>query len=108
MYRLQLDEADYPLQPLPDRCEPVPGERLTFRVASRSRPKPWRVDLEAWGFNGECECEAFNFHHLPKLKADFLEGRPARRRRCWHIQRAFEYHAEVQNRIEAHHAYLNR
>lgn len=98
----RLEESEYPLQPLPDLVEKIPGERLTFRVKSRSRPRPWRVDLESWGFNGECECEDFQMRQLPKLIEDFLLGKPTRRRRCFHIQRAFEYNAECMNRIEVH------
>ncbi len=98
-----MDSEDYPEQPLPDGVEPVPFEPFRFRVRSRSRRDSWFVDLEENGFNGGCQCENFQFQHLPKLKRDVLECNPPRRRRCWHIQRAFEYKAEVDNRVQARH-----
>jgi hypothetical protein len=98
-----MDSEDFPEQPLPDGVEPIPFEPLRFRVRSRSSREPWLVDLESWGFNGECGCQNWNFVHGPKLRQDALEGKPPRRRRCWHLKRAFEYKAEVDNRITARH-----
>lgn len=83
---------------------PVPGEALRYHVQSQSRREIRHlVDLEDLGFNGCCGCESFQMRHLPALKQDRREGEPPRRRRCWHIKRALEFHAELSARIIARH-----
>lgn len=55
-------------------------------MASASRPgKQWRVDLESFGFNGQCDCENFNFG----CYADLSRGaKPSDDYRCKHIRDA--------------------
>lgn len=68
----------------------IEGERWSFLVKSRSRPthKPWRVDLEAYTWNGACDCEDFHFSREPDLRRG---AKASDDLRCHHILRARSY-----------------
>lgn len=63
---------------------PIEGERWSFHVHSRSRPGlRHRVDLEAYNWNGACDCEDFNFNREPDLR----RGAAAHDDwRCYHLR----------------------
>ena len=76
--------------PTTEECTPVEGMRWTFDIKSRSRPtqKPWRVDLEAYHWNGACDCEDFRFNK----ESDLSHGaKPSDDYRCYHILTARSY-----------------
>ena len=91
--------------PLSDAVDPVPGEPLRYMVRSRTNPRmKYLVDLAEAGFNGACGCPSWQMLHLPLLKRDRRDGvNPRPKRRCWHIQKALEFHAEISIRIVARH-----
>lgn len=76
--------------PTIEECKPVSGERWIFEIKSRSRPtqKPWRVDLEAYNWNGACDCEDFRFSREKDLT---LGAKPGDDYRCYHILTARSY-----------------
>jgi hypothetical protein len=90
--------------PLFDDVDPIPGSNRSFFVRSRTDARQrYFVDLDFYGFNGKCGCQNFQFGHEPKLREDRRESRPARRRRCWHINRALVFYAEIRMRLEKQH-----
>ena len=72
--------------------EPIESEFFRFHVRSRTRNQKWLVDLEPYGFNGQCGCEAFQFKCQPDLERGMP---PSEKRRCDHIKRARTYLAEI-------------
>lgn len=54
-------------------------------VESRTRNLPWAVDLESFGWNGECACENFEFTCRPLLVRG---AERAMSLQCWHTKRA--------------------
>lgn len=76
--------------PTIEECKPVEGERWIFEIKSRSRPtqKPWRVDLEAYNWNGACDCEDFRMSREKDLT---LGAKPGDDYRCYHILTARSY-----------------
>jgi hypothetical protein len=54
------------------------------------------VDLEEDGYRGACGCEN---HEFKRAKAK--RENPKERQRCWHVQQALIYFAEVQLRLVA-------
>lgn len=91
--------------PLSDAVAPIPGEPLRYHVRSQSRRGVQHlVDLEECGFNCACSCENFQMRLLPLLRADRSAGiNPRPKRRCWHIRKALEFHAELSIRIISRH-----
>jgi len=63
---------------------PIAGERFCYTVLSRSTGGAWRVDLEAYGGNGACDCPNFQFACRPALENG---ARPSMSLRCYHIKR---------------------
>lgn len=85
--------------PLSDLVDPVPGEPLRYYVQSRSRRNiKHLVDLAECGYNSACSCEAFQMRLLPQMRKDRAEGYQIKRR-CVHIKKAMEFHAELSARI---------
>ncbi len=67
-------------------AEQSKGERLVFLVRSENQIKKWyRVDLEADGFRGECECQNFSCRVRPERK------RTGKWLNCKHVESAI-YH----------------
>lgn len=59
---------------------------FVFWVRSRRPSVPLHtVDLEAYGCNGACDCERFQFAMEPKLRRG---AKPDANLRCWHITQA--------------------
>lgn len=72
--------------------EPILGEPLRFRVASRSGRAgvgSYLVDLSELDFNGACGCDAFHFTFRPAL--DNYGQECGEETRCWHIKTAREW-----------------
>lgn len=91
----------FPEFPLFDDVNPIPGDDLCYEVRSQTRREIWhRVELEGYGFNGECGCENFGFHHRPKLLQSIRDKTPTKSR-CYHINRALKFHAELSIRVIA-------
>lgn len=46
------------------------GDKVTLlQAGSRSRGSTWhQMDLEAYGLNGRCDCENFQFQHEPLVR----------------------------------------
>jgi len=69
---------------LTHEVEPIFGERWCYHVRSRSGHQAYRVDLEAFEGNGQCDCLHFETRFKPILSRgiarDWL--------RCYHILRA--------------------
>jgi len=97
-------EDKFAIFPLPAGVSPIPCEPLRFHVRSRTRSQVWLVDLEEYGFNGKCDCENFRFVHLPRLREDKEKG-VKKWRRCYHIQRAFEFYGALHSRLMAQEYY---
>jgi hypothetical protein len=72
--------------PAPLSVTPIAGEIFRMRVESRSRPGQTHfVDLEEYGWNGQCDCERFRY----SFEASLCAGQPACEAfRCAHIRRA--------------------
>lgn len=66
--------------------KPEEGSWVVYFVHSRTRASIyWRVDLEAYDWNGACDCEHFKFHCEPNL----VRGAKASDDfRCYHIKMA--------------------
>ena len=68
---------------------PLAGEWFRFHVTSMSQPEfPHLVDLEPFGWNGQCSCEHFRFRLQPGLSKG--EIKPGRAGRCRHLRLARE------------------
>lgn len=76
---------------------PVNGSLLRYTVCSRTTASEYNVDLSLHSENGECDCDAFLFRCLPRIR----RGSPAcENLRCWHIKRARQYlTAELVHRL---------
>lgn len=62
---------------------PIAGEWFRFHVSSRTDPEhPHLVDLESYGWNGQCSCEHFRFRCEPHL----VRGEMVGELRCLHIR----------------------
>ena len=72
---------------------PIHGEPTRFFVASRTRQEPWLVDLEEFGWNGQCGCEGFDMRMRKKLEQATERGQMIELLRCHHLQMAFAYAA---------------
>ena len=61
------------------------ADRLVFWVQSESAPGTWyRVDLEALGFRGQCDCPNFRCTLFPEMRRD------RKHRECKHIEAALK------------------
>jgi len=78
----------------------VPHEVWCFTVTSLSRPHdpPYRVELDAYDFNGQCPCKRFTFSLQKRLEAG---ARPGDKYRCNHLKRAWTFWMERQRQIAA-------
>jgi hypothetical protein len=79
--------------------EEIPGELLRFLVHSRTAElKQYLVDLEEFGFNGQCGCYHFGYAMEPRL----VRGAAASDQlRCWHIRQARQFFLELALREKA-------
>lgn len=65
--------------------EPIAGEPLRYHVSSQSGHPPYLVDLAAYGGNGECGCQNFEFRLKPYLERG---AQPSETLECKHIREA--------------------
>lgn len=74
-------------------------EPFTLRVQSRtSSGGNYRVCLNAYQWNGLCNCQDFTMRKQPELERG---EPPSERLRCWHIKRARAYYLdEVGRKLE--------
>jgi hypothetical protein len=69
--------------------EEIAGEFFRFHVISRTNPaQKHLVDLEAYKWNGWCQCERFQFACDPQVSRG---AKPDDVNRCWHLKRARSY-----------------
>lgn len=83
------------IERLYEDVEPLAGEIGRYHVASRSGPHPHLVDLMAFNFNGQCDCENFLFRMRPLLERGCA---PDAELRCWHLKRARAHFTETMLR----------
>lgn len=74
------------------KVQPIDGEPFRFLVLSEKSPNnpPYLVDLQAYGWTGQCGCMDFATRHGPKAAA----GERGQRLRCKHIVTAREWFLE--------------
>lgn len=81
-----------PLSQIYPEVKPDEFEKHTFTVQSRSEAvKPYRVYLDAYSWNGMCNCADFEFRFRPHLERG---ENPGDDKRCWHIKRARSYYLD--------------
>ena len=68
--------------------EPYHDELYRYMVPSRSQRDPYLVDMQSFGWNGECPCPDFSFRCLPLLVRGSVR---AEHLRCHHLREARSY-----------------
>jgi len=69
--------------------EPVPGEELSFRVASSTAGRdPYLVDMKCNGGLGQCDCTDWKVRRRPNVEHGNDDP-------CKHIQRVRRYISDV-------------
>lgn len=82
-------------QVYPD-VRPDEFERHTFHVQSRSEGRGnYKVYLDAYDWNGACNCQHFEFRMRPELERFAM---PSDGLRCWHIKKARSYYLDELGR----------
>lgn len=70
-------------------ASPIPGELLCFNVRSHRDPGvQYRVELDAYNYNGACSCEHFTIRLEPELAKQGRHAKPSPLLRCKHIMEA--------------------